>query len=375
MTTIYLIRHAEAEGNLYRIAQGQYDSNLTDRGWRQVRALERRFAEIHVDAVYSSDLYRTCATASAVYKPKGLPLRRVPALREICVGDWEQRTWGDIYRRDPEQMENFSLHPERWQVHGAETPRQVLDRAMAAIREIARSNAGKTVAVFSHGYVLRLTLAALQGYTMEQLAQTPVGDNTAVSLVEAEGGDLRVVFRDDNSHLQTPEFLAGEKAGRRANGLEPGLYFEPLRLPEQEAWLTELVSAAWADTGRSCAFDRDRLLADAAVRPTLVGYLGEEPVGLVQLGPESGWISLACIRADCRKRGFGVQLIGQAVQHTRAQGGVRLSAVLVGGSGAERFFRDCGFTPAGAADGHVVLTKNIGYDPEILGESGESAPL
>ncbi|MBE6995878.1 MAG: histidine phosphatase family protein, partial [Ruminococcaceae bacterium] len=32
MTTIYLIRHAEAEGNLYRIAQGQGNSNLTDRG-------------------------------------------------------------------------------------------------------------------------------------------------------------------------------------------------------------------------------------------------------------------------------------------------------------------------------------------------------
>ena len=88
MTTIYLIRHAEAEGNLYRIAQGQYDSNLTDRGWRQVRALERRFADIHIDAVYSSDLYRTCATASAIYKPKGLELHRVPELREICVGDW-----------------------------------------------------------------------------------------------------------------------------------------------------------------------------------------------------------------------------------------------------------------------------------------------
>ena len=35
MTNLYLIRHAEAEGNLYRIAQGQHDSNLTSRGWRQ----------------------------------------------------------------------------------------------------------------------------------------------------------------------------------------------------------------------------------------------------------------------------------------------------------------------------------------------------
>lgn len=369
MTTIYLIRHAEAEGNLYRIAQGQYDANLTDRGWLQVRALERRFEDIHIDAVYSSDLYRTCATASAVYKPKGLPLHRVRALREICVGDWEQRTWGDISRRDPEQMENFSLHPERWQVHGAETPRQVLDRALAAIREIAAANGGKTVAVFSHGYVIRLTLAALQGYTVEQLAQTPVGDNTAVSRLEAEGDTLRVAFRDDNSHLQTPEFLAGEKVRKRANGVEPGLWFEPLRLEEQADFFTELAAAAWADAGEVRAFERKRLLADAAERSTLVGYLNGEPVGLVQLGPETGWISLACIRADCRKRGFGVQLIGQAVQHARSRGGKTLSVALAAGCAAERFFLDYGFVPAGMAEaGRSVLVKDIGFDPEILGE-------
>ena len=89
MTSIYLVRHAEAEGNLYRIAQGQDNSALTDRGWRQVRALEERFRDVKIDAVYSSDLYRTCATASSIYKPKGLPLHRDPELREICVGVWE----------------------------------------------------------------------------------------------------------------------------------------------------------------------------------------------------------------------------------------------------------------------------------------------
>ena len=32
MTTIYLIRHAEAEGNRYRRAHGWYNSTITDRG-------------------------------------------------------------------------------------------------------------------------------------------------------------------------------------------------------------------------------------------------------------------------------------------------------------------------------------------------------
>ena len=163
MTTIYLIRHAEAEGNLYRIAQGQKNSNLTDRGWRQVRALEKRFEDIHIDAVYSSDLYRTCATASAIYKPKGLPLHRVPALREINVGGWEQRTWGDIYRQDPEQMAYFSRQFTKWHIEGAETAQQVLDRVLGAVRAIAAENEGRTVAVFSHGYAIRVLLAHLQG--------------------------------------------------------------------------------------------------------------------------------------------------------------------------------------------------------------------
>ena len=43
MTTIYLIRHAEADGNLYRRAHGWYDSVITDRGYRQIAALAKRF--------------------------------------------------------------------------------------------------------------------------------------------------------------------------------------------------------------------------------------------------------------------------------------------------------------------------------------------
>ena len=60
MTKIYLVRHAEAEGNLYRIAHGHYNGLITDwRGPKQIRALAQRFEGIRVDAVYSSDLCRS----------------------------------------------------------------------------------------------------------------------------------------------------------------------------------------------------------------------------------------------------------------------------------------------------------------------------
>lgn len=362
MTKIYLVRHAEAEGNLYRIAQGQDNSNLTDRGWRQVEAVERRFADIHIDAVYASDLYRTCATASAIYKPKGLTLHRRKDLREICVGVWEQRTWGDIAREDEEQMTYFNLRPDLWSVEGAETPQQVTERVLAAAREIAAANEGKTVALVSHGYAIRLLLAAVQGIALADLAKTPVADNTAVSLMEYENGEMRVVFRDDSSHLKTPEYLAGEKVLLRASALEVGLYFQPLRLPEQADTFAAFMEEIWSETGCQTVFDRSRLLADAKERTTLVGFLRGEFVGVVQMVPEEGWLSVVCVKEEVRKKGFGAQLIGQAVLASRRAGSKTLRTPRGRG---EKFFADYGFLPS--EDG-AVLEKHIAFNPEFLSE-------
>ena len=97
-----------------------------------------------------------------------------------------------------------------------------------------------------------------------------------------------------------------------------------------------------------------------------MGYLREEPVGVIQMGPAPGWISLACIRPDCRKRGFGAQLIGQAVQYAREQGARTLSAAA---ESSGEFFGDYGFSPVGKTeDGRTVFEKDIRYDPEFLSE-------
>ena len=106
MTTIYLIRHAEAEGNLYRRIHGWYDALITDNGFAQIAALQRRFQDIPIDAVWSSDLYRTMTTARAVYVPKGLELHTDPGLREVHMGDWEDKPWGE---RTPDGVPRISV--------------------------------------------------------------------------------------------------------------------------------------------------------------------------------------------------------------------------------------------------------------------------
>ncbi len=63
-------------------------------------------------------------------------------------------------------------------------------------------------------------------------------------------------------------------------------------------------------------------------------------------------------------RGYGVQLIGQAVMHYRPMGRDRLRLPTPETEAAAGFYREFGFSPA--ADG-PAWEKFIGYDPEFLG--------
>ena len=56
MTTIYLVRHCEAMGNINRIFQGHTDEEISENGRMQLERLAERFRGIHLDAVYSSPL-------------------------------------------------------------------------------------------------------------------------------------------------------------------------------------------------------------------------------------------------------------------------------------------------------------------------------
>jgi probable phosphoglycerate mutase len=113
--------------------------------------MEKRFADLQIDAVYASDLYRARATASSIYKPKNLIVCQRQDLREICLGAWEGLNWGNIAYEEPTPFGNFNTALDQWYVHGAEKPEQALDRIVNAIRQIAAEHDGKSVAVDRSG--------------------------------------------------------------------------------------------------------------------------------------------------------------------------------------------------------------------------------
>jgi probable phosphoglycerate mutase len=58
MTRLYLVRHAEASGNIEKKFHGHFDSDLTKNGYAQLEYLSKRFIDIDIDVCYSSDLQR-----------------------------------------------------------------------------------------------------------------------------------------------------------------------------------------------------------------------------------------------------------------------------------------------------------------------------
>lgn len=327
MTKIYLIRHAEAEGNLYRIAHGWHNGLITNyRGYRQIDALRQRFHDVDIDAVYASDLYRTQTTARAIWLPKALPLHLEPAFREIHMGVWEDHPWHELNKQYPEEMYHFNRRVDLWRVEGGETAQQVLDRYIPALHRIGAAHDGGTVAVFSHGAALRIVLGTLQGVPLSGIGDTPHGDNTAVSLLTWDDGALRVEYRDDNSHL-TAEGLstfARQSWWRSADMVDPGEDYVPL--PEEL---------------------RDRFHVPAGGEAVGI-RCGGTFIGALQLLPDEepgiGWLGWYWLDPAYRGTGHGIAPMGRVLLYWRHRSAEYLR-LRCGDRELRRFFARLGFYP------------------------------
>ena len=368
MTTLYLIRHGEAEGNLYRRAQGHYDACITALGIEQIRALAERFRDIPIDALWSSDLVRTRSTAAAIlrYHPH-LTVHTTPELREIDVGVWEDVPWGGIARSYAKELSYFDDDPAKWSIPGGEPFADFTERIYNAVRAIGEAYDGKTVAVVSHGLAIRALLCRLLGIRSENIRTLPHGDNTAVSLLTWEDGALSVQWYNDASHLD-----GGLSTFARQRHSRPDLptkkiycHFEPLD-PVQES---ELYTLCYAETWQSSHGNLSGFspviylrMAELHARKDpqcLVKlFLGEDFAGLLELDPErgseegAGWITLVYIKPGLRGGRLGAQLIGHAVSHFRREGREKLCLhVSATNEPALGFYRRMGFVKRSQTQG------------------------
>ena len=200
--TVYIIRHAEAEGNIYRRCHGLYDSLLTPRAYQQLPCLAKRFESVPLAAVYASPLFRARTTAQAVAAPHGLTVELRNALHEIDMGDWEDLPWAELPHGWPDQYAKWCARP--WEAappHG-ETVMQAGARMLNEVRRLAQENDGKAIAVVTHGSAIRGALTIAHGFPPEKMNEIGWGDNTCVARLDfADDDSIDVVYENDASHL------------------------------------------------------------------------------------------------------------------------------------------------------------------------------
>ncbi len=363
-TTLYLIRHAEAEGNLYRRCHGWYDSALTENGVKQVGRLKEFFEKVPVDAVYASDLRRTCATAQAVVC-KGLKLSKSSALREISVGGWEDRPWGELMMRDREKYKAFSMCSPAFELEDAETFEQVQRRIWDEVERIACAHKGQSVAVVSHGMALKLLMTKLKGLSLADSAEVPHLDNASVTTLRW-GASPRIEAYGENAYLGDLSTFSRQSWWRSGKASpDVNLWFAPALSAMDLAEAEAIRRAAWVDVYGSdrgyCVREvKAQMEQQARLDRRFVQFVMRdgERVGLIQLSlrddlaPNEGHITLVYLEPCLRGEGMGAQLLGEAVSVFRAMGKDTLKLyVWEGNERARRFYQKHGFLEKGSEVG------------------------
>ena len=187
MTTLYLIRHAEAEGNAQGIFQGRCDLPLNERGREQVQFLAERCRSLPFEEIYSSPLVRAVETAKGANRYHHLPIILDEGLLEINAGRMDGRPWRTMRKEFPEQMHFWEKDFSHFQAPDGESIRDVYERMQQAILDIVRCNEGKSIAIVGHACALRCFLCFAKGLPLQEITKLSTLRNTSISCVEFDG--------------------------------------------------------------------------------------------------------------------------------------------------------------------------------------------
>ncbi|MGD8242017.1 MAG: histidine phosphatase family protein [Desulfobacterales bacterium] len=175
-THIFMMRHAITVWNLAGRIQGHHDAPLAPDGERQIVAWRAALEGWGLDRIYSSDLARAQTTARRLNQTRGLPLAEEPRLREQDWGEWTGRVQRRLKQEDSAAYKRQTRRGWQFRPPGGESQLEVLERALAALRDISARHPGERILVVTHEGVLKCLvyhLAIRDGCGQKPVAPAP----------------------------------------------------------------------------------------------------------------------------------------------------------------------------------------------------------
>ena len=202
MTTIILIRHGQSEANLGKVFAGHFDTPLSPLGHEQAdRTAKAVASRFKIDKIYASDLLRAFDTGKHLADILKMDIIPDRSFREVFAGEWEGMRFDDLLEKYSEDFLVWRTDIGNARCTGGESARELGERILARIKEIAVEDDGKTVVVATHAAAIRSLMAMCSGEDFSIMQDIPFVSNASYSVLLADNGELRFTEVSCDSHL------------------------------------------------------------------------------------------------------------------------------------------------------------------------------
>lgn len=197
MRRLYVVTHPESVHHTSNLVGGWYDTQLTDRGFRQANLIAARLRDLVPDnetpEIHSSDLTRAAQTSQIIAQHLGVEPILLAGLREKSYGlaEGKPQAWLDHRFLAPPPAGDRMHHHEG--IDGAETRQDFASRVYQALDAILASPGSQQIIV-THGFVLTFVVSAW--------IHLPLNSAGYVHMRSSSGG-ITVLEEDDRFHNRT----------------------------------------------------------------------------------------------------------------------------------------------------------------------------
>ena len=194
MIRILLIRHGETELTGQVLYGRMPGVHLSAKGSKQAQALAQGLKKnYHISHLISSPLDRALETARYLSEVLNLPITTEEGIIELDYGHWMGKPFEEI--RESETWQHFNRLRSLVGPPGGELMLHVQARAWGALESVLSNHRGShrpTIAMVSHGDVIRALLILLLGMPLDNIHRFDVS-TASVSELVFEGKYARVV--------------------------------------------------------------------------------------------------------------------------------------------------------------------------------------
>lgn len=199
-TRVQLLRHGQTHLSVERRFAGRGDIALTDVGQDQAHRTAARLVDSGIEAVVSSPLHRSRATAAPVAAALGVPVDIHEGLTETDFGDWEGLTFGEVRERSPEEL-------NRWLADAAQAPpggesfATVTQRVARARDDLLQTYSAKSLLIVSHVTPIKALLRLALGAPPEAMYRMHLDVACLSEIIYYLDGPAMVRSMNNTAHL------------------------------------------------------------------------------------------------------------------------------------------------------------------------------